>query len=160
MVFTFSSPSQPSPPPSPLSPIGVIALLVIYVLISYLVIVLESLGDGNRINGVEGRINTGAPRKAGCKNSGISLDELQKIPCSGHGHGWRRSQSQSSGCAICLEGIRPGEQCRVLPGCTHVFHVECVDPWLTRSLTCPVCRTRFNIRYSLEVAQSYVVDSV
>ncbi|XP_042388556.1 RING-H2 finger protein ATL56-like [Zingiber officinale] len=43
-------------------------------------------------------------------------------------------------CAVCMEGVRMGERCRALPPCGHVFHVSCVDRWLVRSPSCPICR--------------------
>jgi hypothetical protein len=44
-------------------------------------------------------------------------------------------------CSICLEDISPGEVVKVLPGCFHMFHVRCIDPWLLQSAFCPYCRT-------------------
>lgn len=32
------------------------------------------------------------------------------------------------------------EVLRKLPLCNHVFHIRCVDPWLSNQVTCPVCR--------------------
>lgn len=31
-----------------------------------------------------------------------------------------------------------GESIRFLP-CLHTYHVDCIDPWLMRSFTCPSC---------------------
>lgn len=44
-------------------------------------------------------------------------------------------------CAICLEDFVPGSSIiRELP-CTHIFHPECIDPFLMRdSSLCPVCK--------------------
>lgn len=44
-------------------------------------------------------------------------------------------------CVVCLGEMEDGELGRLLPGCRHVFHVECIDTWLGVSSTCPVCRT-------------------
>ncbi|MFS7944437.1 putative transcription factor C2H2 family [Helianthus anomalus] len=51
----------------------------------------------------------------------------------------------SDDCSICLEFLNEGEICRVLPVCDHVFHARCVDRWLTKVPSCPVCRTRVRL---------------
>ena len=28
-----------------------------------------------------------------------------------------------------------------MPTCGHSFHVECIDEWLSKNVTCPICRT-------------------
>mmetsp|Transcript_6656 Transcript_6656/g.6511 ORF Transcript_6656/g.6511 Transcript_6656/m.6511 type:complete len:116 (+) Transcript_6656:354-701(+) len=43
-------------------------------------------------------------------------------------------------CSICLENVEPGTDIKVLPGCFHRFHIECIDLWLARSAICPYCR--------------------
>jgi E3 ubiquitin-protein ligase ATL41 len=44
-------------------------------------------------------------------------------------------------CAVCLGEMEDGELGRLLPACSHVFHVGCIDAWLRLSSTCPVCRS-------------------
>mmetsp|Transcript_11885 Transcript_11885/g.19857 ORF Transcript_11885/g.19857 Transcript_11885/m.19857 type:complete len:421 (-) Transcript_11885:1309-2571(-) len=45
----------------------------------------------------------------------------------------------SNSCSICLETYDPGDSIRTLP-CLHQYHVECVDNWLKRNDTCPICK--------------------
>ena len=47
-------------------------------------------------------------------------------------------------CAICFESITPGRQSsllRIIPGCGHVYHTSCVDPWIAArpDAKCPCC---------------------
>ncbi|PNT72790.1 RING-H2 finger protein ATL67-like [Brachypodium distachyon] len=44
-------------------------------------------------------------------------------------------------CSICLCEYRDGEMLRLMPECRHRFHVMCLDAWLRRSGSCPVCRS-------------------
>eukprot|EP00268_Persea_americana_P016337 TRINITY_DN17736_c0_g1_i1.p1 TRINITY_DN17736_c0_g1~~TRINITY_DN17736_c0_g1_i1.p1 ORF type:complete len:167 (+),score=25.15 TRINITY_DN17736_c0_g1_i1:82-582(+) len=43
-------------------------------------------------------------------------------------------------CSICLEEYRDKELLRTLPRCGHNFHHSCIDMWLQKQSTCPVCR--------------------
>uniref|UniRef100_A0A7C8YIF1 RING-type domain-containing protein n=1 Tax=Opuntia streptacantha TaxID=393608 RepID=A0A7C8YIF1_OPUST len=48
-------------------------------------------------------------------------------------------------CTICLQELVEGERARKLPECEqHVFHLRCIDAWLARSASCPVCRKRLD----------------
>ncbi|KAM3230546.1 hypothetical protein ACQJBY_060989 [Aegilops geniculata] len=44
-------------------------------------------------------------------------------------------------CAVCLAEYADGDDLRWLPGCRHAFHRSCVDEWLRRRPSCPLCRT-------------------
>jgi hypothetical protein len=44
-----------------------------------------------------------------------------------------------------------GENIRTMP-CMHYFHTDCIDKWLQRGKTCPICK--FDIR------KNYNVDSL
>lgn len=46
-------------------------------------------------------------------------------------------------CSICVDEYRRGERVRVLT-CSHIFHSECIDPWLEHHSCCPICRRSFN----------------
>ncbi|KAL8566460.1 hypothetical protein ACOMHN_015096 [Nucella lapillus] len=42
-------------------------------------------------------------------------------------------------CTICLSEFEEGEDVRRLP-CMHLFHMDCVDQWLSTNKNCPICR--------------------
>ncbi|XP_039651688.1 RING finger protein 11a isoform X1 [Perca fluviatilis] len=41
-------------------------------------------------------------------------------------------------CVICMMDFEYGDPIRFLP-CLHIYHMDCIDPWLMRSFTCPSC---------------------
>ncbi|KAL5207542.1 hypothetical protein ABZP36_031977 [Zizania latifolia] len=46
----------------------------------------------------------------------------------------------STDCSVCLGEFRDGENLRLLPKCSHAFHVPCIDTWLKSHSNCPLCR--------------------
>ncbi|CAA0831599.1 RING-H2 finger protein ATL2 [Striga hermonthica] len=44
-------------------------------------------------------------------------------------------------CAVCLSEFEEKEIVRLLPGCGHSFHIECIDMWFHSHATCPLCRS-------------------
>eukprot|EP00041_Stephanoeca_diplocostata_P020469 m.459857 g.459857 ORF g.459857 m.459857 type:complete len:601 (-) comp21585_c0_seq9:69-1871(-) len=42
-------------------------------------------------------------------------------------------------CAICIDKLKAGDDVRTLL-CNHVFHTECIDPWLYNKPLCPLCK--------------------
>ncbi|KAF9593850.1 hypothetical protein IFM89_025635 [Coptis chinensis] len=53
----------------------------------------------------------------------------------------RNKDTSASCCSICLADYKGNDMLRLLPDCGHLFHLKCVDPWLRKHPTCPVCRT-------------------
>ncbi|OIV98748.1 hypothetical protein TanjilG_24919 [Lupinus angustifolius] len=45
-----------------------------------------------------------------------------------------------SECIICLADYKEREILRMMPECGHTFHLSCIDVWLRKQPTCPVCR--------------------
>jgi len=69
---------------------------------------------------------------------GLSDDSLRRLPW--HQISDESKLNQSICCTICLQDIKVGEIARSLPHCQHMFHQICVDKWLTRHGSCPICR--------------------
>ncbi|KAF7806593.1 RING-H2 finger protein ATL13-like [Senna tora] len=50
-------------------------------------------------------------------------------------------KTPSFDCAVCLCEFQPHDKLRLLPNCSHAFHVDCIDTWLLSHSTCPLCRS-------------------
>jgi len=49
-------------------------------------------------------------------------------------------------CSICICDFEHGEKLRLLPDCGHVFHTECIMPWLTgKKNSCPLCQRKVKV---------------
>lgn len=54
-------------------------------------------------------------------------------------------------CAVCLCEFSEDDKLRLLPNCSHAFHIDCIDTWLLSNSTCPLCRgTLFSIGHQFE----------
>lgn len=61
--------------------------------------------------------------------SKLSSTDVSKLP------------AEQSSCVICMETFVEGDEIRRLP-CLHIFHKDCIDRWLGRVGSCPVCKHR------------------
>ncbi|OWM71554.1 probable E3 ubiquitin-protein ligase ATL44 [Punica granatum] len=95
----------------------------------------RGLRNNNNDGAVVGRSSRG--------NMSMSKDDVEKLPCFDF---ISKEASSANGsplnCAVCLESFKVGERCRLLPICSHSFHAECVDAWLLKRPSCPICRNR------------------
>ncbi|KAL8151680.1 hypothetical protein V2J09_021488 [Rumex salicifolius] len=74
-------------------------------------------------------------------SKGLSGDLVEKIPITKI---TKEDTEDSSGekvsCSVCLQDFQIGETVRSLPQCNHKFHLPCIDKWLLRHGSCPLCR--------------------
>lgn len=60
-------------------------------------------------------------------------------------------------CSICFSDYKGSEVVKIIPDCGHMFHIDCIDKWLRRHATCPICRTApLPSRSALSLAQAVV----
>lgn len=56
---------------------------------------------------------------------------------------YKADETLDDACSICFEKIKKRQKFRALP-CSevkqHCFHTSCIDQWLQRNNSCPVCR--------------------
>lgn len=48
---------------------------------------------------------------------------------------------EGTDCAVCLSEFEENESLRLLPKCSHAFHLPCIDTWLRSHSNCPLCRS-------------------
>ncbi|XP_021907837.1 NEP1-interacting protein 1 [Carica papaya] len=70
--------------------------------------------------------------------TGDSVEKIPKIKITSHNN--VDGCGEKVCCSVCLQDFQLGETVRSLPHCHHMFHQPCIDKWLLRHGSCPLCR--------------------
>lgn len=60
-------------------------------------------------------------------------------------------------CVVCLCEFELDDKLRLLPKCSHAFHMKCIDTWLLSHSTCPLCRASLLQDFSANISCSTIV---
>lgn len=139
----------PPPPPtdtdssSPFSPliIAIIGILAsAFLLISYYTIVTRYCKRSGTQNAAEENHHDELGDHQWQQAASNGLDEaiIKTITVCNYQKG--EGLIEGTECAVCLTEFQENESLRLLPKCSHAFHLPCIDTWLKSQSSCPLCR--------------------
>ncbi|XP_068643050.1 E3 ubiquitin-protein ligase RING1-like [Aristolochia californica] len=146
--------AEPPPPASPhtLSPVLIVTIAVLssaFLLVGYYAIIVKYCSNRRR-SGVPPTQNNppaddefdeaAAPMNYIWYVSTVGLEEsvINSIAVCKYRKG--DGLIEGTECSVCLNEFRDEEDLRLLPKCSHAFHVPCIDTWLKSHVNCPLCR--------------------
>jgi hypothetical protein len=74
-------------------------------------------------------------------DAGVDQAFIDTLPVFLYGAVVGAGRKDAFDCAVCLCEFEDGDRLRLLPKCSHAFHVDCIDTWLLSHSTCPLCRS-------------------
>ncbi|KAL6569695.1 hypothetical protein OROMI_014209 [Orobanche minor] len=139
----------PPPPPAdedsdtPFSPLVVAIIGVLasaFLLVSYYTIVTRYCKRRNNSHNLETEENMdqSAPDQWQVGSNGLDESLIGKITVCRYEKG--DGLIEGTECAVCLSEFQENESLRLLPKCSHAFHLPCIDTWLKSHSNCPLCR--------------------
>ncbi|KAJ3689950.1 hypothetical protein LUZ61_019114 [Rhynchospora tenuis] len=72
--------------------------------------------------------------------------------------GEKTKKFSSHECAVCLADFQEKESIKVLPGCSHAFHIDCIDTWLQFNANCPMCRSVITSSSLAQMLHNHIDD--
>ena len=71
----------------------------------------------------------------------IKIEEkhCKALPQPGKIRANKKEAYEAPTCTVCVEHIDIGKKGMFMP-CGHIYHPDCLKPWLETNNTCPVCR--------------------
>ncbi|CAH2060390.1 unnamed protein product [Thlaspi arvense] len=146
-----SSSSSSSTPPSPSPLVSSMAFTLFVLLIAlfftaFFFVFIRHFADDDSTAEISSRprrrtsSSTTSPRQrfSSRRKRGLDSQAVRSLPV----HRYTKAAKQRiEDCVICLSDFQEGETVKVIPHCGHMFHVDCVDTWLSSHASCPFCRS-------------------
>lgn len=134
--------STPQPKVNPLMAILMVVLVSVFFLLGFFSVYVRQCAD-RRFRGTrfDPAAFAGAGRGSWRGNHGLEQEVIDTFPTFLYStvKGLKIGEG-SLECAVCLIEFEDDQTLRLIPKCSHVFHPDCIDAWLTSHVTCPVCR--------------------
>nr|GEU51164.1 E3 ubiquitin-protein ligase ATL42-like [Tanacetum cinerariifolium] len=78
--------------------------------------------------------------RARSRSSGIDKKIIESLPY--FKFSTLKGSKNGLECSVCLAAFEDVEVLRMLPKCKHAFHIDCIDKWLEKNSSCPLCRVK------------------
>ncbi|KAI3970534.1 hypothetical protein MKX01_024181 [Papaver californicum] len=153
-ISPMFSPPAPSSPSNKLSPaiVFIIVIIAVIFLVSNLLHLLvrylskrsssSSISQSNRYtefnNPGSGVLQRQLQQLFHLHDSGIDQVLIDALPVFQYKE--IVGSTEAFDCSVCLCEFSEKDKLRLLPLCTHAFHMDCIDKWLLSNSTCPLCR--------------------
>ncbi|KAK2993547.1 hypothetical protein RJ640_021809 [Escallonia rubra] len=135
----------------PIIAIAIIGILATaFLLVSYYIFVIKCCLTWHRIDLLRrfsfSRSRSGdnplVDHSASVEKRGLDESLIRSIPIFQFN---KEGKEENFECAVCLSEFQEAEKLRIIPNCSHVFHIDCIDVWLQSNANCPLCRTSISI---------------
>ena len=83
---------------------------------------------------------TALGERIGTQSKGLAREIVDALPVRPYVPKEGEDEEEEQ-CAVCRMEFEAEEAVRCLPACGHVFHVDCLAPWLAENKCCPICKT-------------------
>ncbi|XWS17306.1 hypothetical protein CRYUN_Cryun33cG0056100 [Craigia yunnanensis] len=118
----------------------VIGILCVVFALTFFLLVSAKLCHSGAI--VHGNHHPGVLHRTSSRFSGIDKKVIESLPFFKFSS--LKGLKQGLECVVCLSKFEDIEILRLLPKCKHAFHIDCIDQWLEKHSSCPLCRQKVN----------------
>ncbi|KAA0046521.1 hypothetical protein IC582_004157 [Cucumis melo] len=117
----------------------VIGILGVMFLLTFILLVYAKFCHRRASISVDG-VNHPRQIRSSSRFSGIDKTVIESLPF--FRFSTLKGTKEGLECAVCLSKFEDIEILRLLPKCKHAFHINCIDHWLEKHASCPLCRQR------------------
>ncbi|KAJ1409443.1 Zinc finger, RING-type [Sesbania bispinosa] len=155
---------HPSSTSFPIIAIAIIGIMATaFLLVSYYIFVIKCCLNWHRIDILRRfspsrrREDPSAMYSPGTELRGLDEAVIRLIPVIQYKTEVNRDSTNGERsfceCAVCLNEFQEDEKLRIIPNCSHVFHIDCIDVWLQNNANCPLCRTSISLTSRFHIDQ-------